>query len=337
MRYSAMHVGLVGAGRIGALHARLLLASPAVDALTIADLGPDRAAKLAADVGATAAPTPAALVDAGVDALVITAATAAHAELIHLGADAGLPTFCEKPIALDLEATDAVIEHVRETGIALQIGFQRRFDAGYQEARRRVAAGEPGRLLVVRMATHDPAPPHESYIPVSGGIFRDLHIHDFDILRWVTGQEVAEVYADGAVLDDHMFARYGDIDTAVAVLRLEDGTLAILSGTRRDPLGYDVRMELFGVRDSIAVGLDDRTPLRSVEPDAAAPPGPGYRDFMQRFEPAYRAELAAFVDVAQGRAASPCTGEDARACLLVAIAADRSRAEHRPVRVEEVA
>ena len=332
-----MHVGLVGAGRIGALHARILRALPAVDELTIADLEPDRAAKLAADVSATPAPTPRALVDSGVDALVIAAATPAHAELIHLGADAGLPTFCEKPIALDLETTDAVIEHVRKAGIALQIGFQRRFDAGYREARRQVAGGELGRLLVVRMATHDPAPPPEAYIAVSGGIFRDLHIHDFDALRWVTGQEVVEVYADGAVLDDQAFARYGDVDTAVAVLRLEDGTLAILSGARRDPLGYDVRMELLGDGDSIAVGLDQRTPLRSVEPDAPATGGAGYSDFVQRFEPAYRAELATFAEVAQGRAESPCSGEDARACLVVAVAADRSRAEHRPVRVEEVA
>ena len=332
-----LHVGVIGVGRIGAFHVESLRALDGVSALTLADADATRALQVARDLDANAAETPEALVDAGVDALVIATATAGHAPLLRLAAAAGLPAFCEKPVALDLAAIDDVLEEVSRAGILVQIGFQRRFDAGYQEARRRVAAGEPGRLLVVRMATHDPAPPHESYIPVSGGIFRDLHIHDFDILRWVTGQEVAEVYADGAVLDDHVFARYGDVDTAVAVLRLEDGTLAILSGTRRDPLGYDVRMELFGVRDSIAVGLDDRTPLRSVEPDAAAPPGPGYRDFMQRFEPAYRAELAAFVDVAQGRAASPCTGEDARACLLVAIAADRSRAEHRPVRVEEVA
>src|SRR6266540_3356151 len=330
MRYSAMHVGLVGAGRIGALHARLLLASPAVDALTIADLGPDRAAKLAADVGATAAPTPAALVDAGVDALVIAAATAAHAELIHLGADAGLPTFCEKPIALDLEITDAVIEHVAKANVALQIGFQRRFDAGYLEARRLRASGELGRMYIARLATHDPAPPHEGYVAAAGGIFRDLHIHDFDAVRWVTGQEVVEVYADGSVLHDERFARHGDVDTAAAILRLADGALGIVSGTRHDPRGYDVRMELFGSGESIAVGLDERTPLRSVEPGVPPPASPGYGNFMERFDAAYRAELAAFLEVARGRTESPCTGDDARSALLIAMAAGRSLAEHRP-------
>jgi myo-inositol 2-dehydrogenase/D-chiro-inositol 1-dehydrogenase len=333
-----MHVGLVGAGRIGAFHARVLAASPAVDRLTVADLDAELAARVATGVGAGAASRPRDLPDAGVDALVIAAATAAHAELIHLGADAGLPTFCEKPIALDLETTDGVIEHAAKAGIALQIGFQRRFDAGYQEARRRRAAGELGRLYVVRLATHDPAPPHEGYVSVSGGIFRDLHIHDFDSLRWVTGQEVIEVYADGAVLHDQMFARHGDVDTAVAVLRLADATLGIVSGSRHDPRGYDVRMELFGSGDSIGVGLDGRSPLRSVEPGVAAPAGrQGYRNFMERFEAAYRAELEAFLEVARGEAASPCTGEDARSALVIAMAADRSRAEHRPVRVEEVA
>jgi myo-inositol 2-dehydrogenase/D-chiro-inositol 1-dehydrogenase len=333
-----MHVGLVGAGRIGASHARMLAASPAVDQLTVADLDAELAARVATGVGAGTAPRPRDLPDAGVDALVIAAATTAHAELIHLGADAGLPTFCEKPIALDLETTDAVIEHAAKAGIALQIGFQRRFDAGYREARRRRAAGELGRLYVARLATHDPAPPHEGYVSVSGGIFRDLHIHDFDSLRWVTGQEVIEVYADGAVLHDRMFARHGDVDTAVAVLRLTDGTLGIVSGGRHDPRGYDVRMELFGSGDSISVGLDWRTPLRSVEPGVAAPTSRlGYRNFMERFEAAYRAELEAFLEVARGEAASPCTAEDARTALVIAMAADRSRAEHRPVRVEEVA
>ena len=134
-----------------------------------------------------------------------------------------------------------------------------------------VASGALGNLLVVRLATHDPAPPPEAYIASSGGIFRDLHIHDFDAVRFVTGQEVVDVYADGAVQETAWFAEHGDVDVAVAVLRMSGGTLAILSGTRHDPLGYDVRLEAFGTADSIAVGLDARTPLRSVEPGVAAP------------------------------------------------------------------
>jgi myo-inositol 2-dehydrogenase/D-chiro-inositol 1-dehydrogenase len=331
-----MHVGLVGAGRIGAFHGRVLAQSPAVDRLTVVDLNPDLAAEVAAKLGAGSVPTPQDLVDADVDALVIAAATPVHVELIHLGADAGLPTFCEKPIALDLETTDAAIEHVAKAGIALQIGFQRRFDAGYRKARRCRESGELGRVYVVRLATHDPAPPDDAYVATSGGIFRDLHIHDFDILRWVTGQEVVEVYADGSVLHDQMFARHGDLDTATVALRLADGTLAVVSGARHNPRGYDVRMELFGSGDSVAVGADARTPLRSVEPGVPAPAGTGYANFMERFDAAYRAELAAFLEVAAGRAESPCTGDDARRALLIAMAADRSRAEHRPIRLEEM-
>jgi myo-inositol 2-dehydrogenase / D-chiro-inositol 1-dehydrogenase len=332
-----LHVGLLGTGRIGAFHARMLQALPGVDRLTITDADAERAAQVAAELGVASAPSAHALIDAGAEALVIAAATAAHAELIHLGADAGLPTFCEKPIALDLETTDAVVEHVEKAGVALQIGFQRRFDPGYLAARRLLTSGGLGRLYAVRLATHDPAPPHEAYIASSGGIFRDLHIHDFDALRWATGQEVVEVYADGSVLHDERFARHGDVDVAAAVLRLADGALGIVSGARHDPRGYDVRMELFGSGDSVAVGVDPRTPLRSLEPGVPPPPGPGYRGFMERFATAYQAELAAFLEVAQGRAASPCTGADARSALLIAMAADRSLAEHRPVRLEEVA
>lgn len=331
-----MRVGLVGAGRMGAFHARVLAAHPEVEELLITDVDAALGARVAADVGASAAESVDQLIGRGVDALVIAAATSAHAELIHRGADAGLPTFCEKPIALDLPTTDEVVEHVRRAGIPLQIGFQRRFDAGYLAARELVRSGRLGTLYVVRMAAHDPEPPHEAYIPASGSIFRDLHIHDFDIVRFVTGQEIEEVYADGAVLGFEVFAKYDDVDTSVAILRLSGGTFGLMSGTRHDPLGYDIRMELFGSGDSVVVGWDSRTPLRSVEPGAPPLPGPAYRNFVDRFEPAYRAEMDAFVGVAAGRTGSPCTGEEAREALRAAIAADRSREERRPVSVDEI-
>src|SRR5205814_6473231 len=184
----------------------------------------------------------------------------AHAPLLGLAARAGLPTFCEKPVALELSELDAVLEEVARAGIFVQVGFQRRFDAGYRAARDAVAAGALGNLLVIRAATHDPSPPSEEYIAVSGGIFRDLHIHDFDAVRWVTGEDIVEVYADGAVRATPWFERHGDVDTAVAALRLSGGALGILSGTRHDALGYDVRLEVFGAADSIVVGADARSP-----------------------------------------------------------------------------
>src|SRR5207244_432336 len=155
--------------------------------------------------------------------------------------------------------------------------------------------GAVGKLLIVRAATHDPAPPPEPYIATSGGIFRDLHIHDFDAIHFVTGEEIVEVYADGTVREADWFGRHDDVDPAAAVLRLSGGSLAILSGTRHDPLGYDVRLEVFGTRGSLVAGVDGRSPFHSLEPDVSPPDGPGYRNFVERFEPAYAAELAAFL------------------------------------------
>jgi myo-inositol 2-dehydrogenase/D-chiro-inositol 1-dehydrogenase len=330
-----MRVGLVGVGRIGAFHARTLLSIDSVESVILADLDARRATDAAAELGATSAPTPEALVQTDIDALVIAAPTPAHQTLLSLAAAASLPAFCEKPVALDLPTLDAVIAETDAAVILVQVGFQRRFDAGYRAAREAVESGALGKTLVLRAATHDPSPPPEAYIATSGGIFRDLHIHDFDAIRYVTGREIVEVYADGAVRETQWFADHDDVDVATAMLRLDDGTLAIVSGTRHDPLGYDVRLQVFGTKDSIAVGVDERSPYRSVEPGAPQPKK-GYANFMERFADAYRAELAAFVDCVLNDKPSPCTLQDARAALAVAIAADRSRAEHRPVRVDEV-
>jgi myo-inositol 2-dehydrogenase / D-chiro-inositol 1-dehydrogenase len=331
-----LHVGVVGVGRIGAFHVRTLHRLAGVSSLTLTDADRALAAQAAEEVGARVVDDVEALVEAGVDALVIATTTPGHAPLLQLAASAGLPAFCEKPVALDVATIDEVVDAVARAGILVQVGFQRRFDSGYRAAREAVTTNALGNLLLVRAATHDPAPPAEAYIAASGGIFRDLHIHDFDAVRYVTGEEIVEVYADGAVRESQWFARHNDVDSAVAVLRLSGGALGIVSGARHDPLGYDVRLELFGSAESIVVGVDSRSPIRSVEP-GAPPPGLGYRNFLERFEAAYGAELAVFVDTIRNGGESACTLEDARAALVVALAADRSRAERRPVSIEEVA
>jgi myo-inositol 2-dehydrogenase/D-chiro-inositol 1-dehydrogenase len=333
---AGLHVGVVGVGRIGAFHVRTLVDLDDVDAVTVTDTDVARAAQIATKFDIDSAPSPEALLDGGVQALVVATPTPGHAPLLRLAARAGLPTFCEKPVALDLGTLDAVLDEVARSGILVQIGFQRRFDAGYRAVRDAVATGALGKVLVLRAATHDPAPPPEQYIAASGGIFRDLHIHDFDAVRFVTGREIIEVYADGAVRESPWFEQYGDVDTAVAVLRLDDGALGVLSGTRHDPLGYDVRLEVFGTHDSIVAGVDGRSPLHSVEPGTPRREAPGYRNFMERFEGAYRDELEAFVATVRTGGSSPCTLDEARAALLVALAADQSRAERRPVSIEEV-
>ncbi len=330
-----MKIALIGAGRIGRFHAGLLSKTRGVDALIIADEVPSSAADAAATVGATAAPSVDAALD-GADAVVIAAATSAHAALITMSARRGLPTFCEKPLALDVAASIAVARTVEDAGIRFQLGFQRRFDAGYREARRLVETGALGTLYAYRLAGHDPAPPHESYIPQSGGLFRDFSIHDFDVIRWLTGHEVVEVYADGGVRGFPVFAKYGDVDTGVATLRMDDGVLGVLTSARHDPLGYDIRAELFGSGDSVSVGLGPRTPMRSVEPGVPPPAGPPWAQFMDRFGDAYAEELATFVRVARGELPSPCTARDGVQAIRIAEAATRSLHEHRPVRVEEI-
>jgi myo-inositol 2-dehydrogenase/D-chiro-inositol 1-dehydrogenase len=331
-----LQVGVVGVGRIGVFHAETLRALDGVAGVTVTDVDEARAAAVAADLGVGVVAEPGDLVAAGVDAVVIAAPTHAHASLIRLVAEAGVPAFCEKPVALEVAAIDQVMAAVEDAGTLVQVGFQRRFDAGFAAARAAVESGEIGTVLVVRAGTHDPAPPPESYIAGSGGIFRDLAIHDIDAVRFVTGQEVVEVYADGAVRETPWFADHGDVDVAVATLRLADGALAVLTGTRRDPRGYDVRLELFGTGESLVVGVDPRSPYRSLEPGAPAPQEPGYASFMDRFAAAYRAELAAFVDTVAAGGSSLCPLSEARADLLVALAAERSRAERRPVSIEEV-
>ena len=330
-----MRVTLIGAGRIGKLHARLLSATPGIDALTVADIDSSLAAQVAGSVGATAATSIDAALD-GANAVVIAAATTAHAELIRAAIARGIPTFCEKPLSESLDGTIALAADIERSGVPFQLGFQRRFVAAYREVRRLVESGELGTLYAIRQAGHDPAPPHEAYIAQSGGLFRDFSIHDFDILRWMTGCEVEEIYADGTVRGFDVFKKYDDVDTAAAVIRLIDGPLTVLTVSRHDPLGYDIRAEVFGSKDSVSVGLGPKTPMRSVEPGVPPPAGPAWQDFLVRFEDAYAAEFVAFLAVARGEAASPCTAVDGLAALRIAEAADRSRHEHRPVRLAEI-
>ncbi|MYR57010.1 dehydrogenase, partial [Streptomyces sp. SID625] len=184
--------------------------------------------------------------------------------------------------------------------------------------------------------TSDRTPPPADWLPLSGGLFRDTLIHDFDALRWVTGQEITEVYARGSDAGPAMFREAGDVDTGAAVLTLDDGTLATATATRLNGAGYDVRMELAGERDQLVVGLDDRTPIASTEPTGPPAADKPWTGFLERFGPAYEAELNAFVDVLLGQRPNPCDGHEALQALRVAEACEQSRREHRPVRLAEI-
>jgi myo-inositol 2-dehydrogenase / D-chiro-inositol 1-dehydrogenase len=331
-----MRIGLIGVGRIGVFHASTLRGLPGVDSLIITDADLGRAREVAAQFGAQAAGSVAEVLGAGIDALVIAAATGAHPELIKGGVQTGVPVFCEKPVAPDVEGTLDVIKATSGSAVPVQIGFQRRFDEGFRAARAAARSGSLGWLHTIRSATFDAAPPPAGYISGSGGIFRDCAVHDFDAIRWVSGREVVQVYATGGNRGEEFFRAAGDIDTACAVLTLDDGTLAVVTCGRYNDAGYDVRLELLGSAGSVCAGLDDRMALRSAEPGQGFPAGPAHRDFVGRFGDAYVAELAAFIGVAAGQAASPCTLEDALEAFYVAEACELSRHRQRPVPVAEV-
>ena len=331
-----MRIGLAGTGRIGAFHAKTLTTLPGVDDLVLADLDTAVAERVATDLGVSAAPSIDALLDSGLDAFVITAGTAAHAELLEAAIARDIPTFCEKPVALDLERTIALTELEATSSVPVHIGFQRRFDTGYRRVRDAVASGELGFIHTVRAATMDQAPPHAAYLPTSGGLFRDCSVHDFDILRFVTGREVSRVFAAGANKGEKFFTEAGDVDTAAATLVLDDGTLVSVTATRYNGAGHDVRMEVHGSKGTLGVGHDTTLAITSAEPAIDWPPGPRHWSFMERFLPAYVTELTAFVDVARGVTPSPCTVADALEAFRTAEACARSMASGRPVDLADI-
>lgn len=318
-----MRIAVVGTGRMGRFRAEQLRRR-GHDVL-VASREPDRG-RPAEEV-----------LSEELDAAVVSSSTSRHPADIAAVAARGLPMLSEKPIALTLRETRETLEGVDAAGGTLQVSFQRRFDPGFRAAREAVAQGAIGTLYLVRLNSHDHEPSPERYIPTSGGIFKDLHVHDFDIARWLTGCEVEEVYAVGAVRKWERFGRYGDVDTAAVLLTMDGGLPVLLSGTRHDPRGYDFRAELFGSDDSLAVGLGPRTPIRSVEDAGPALPDDPYHGFLDRFSAAFEAEIDAWLRLVAGEESNPCPGEEALEALRVAIACDRSRAEKRPVRIEEVA
>lgn len=343
-----MRIGLAGVGRIGACHASVLATLEGVEELLVADASAERAVRvvqaLADEMNARGGSSPRIealarpedLFGADLDGLVVAAATAAHPGLVCAAVAAGVPVFCEKPVAADIGEGRRVLEQVGRSDVAVQVGFQRRFDSGFAAAREAVAAGKLGWVHTMWASTFDPAPPPPEYVATSGGLFRDCSVHDIDALRWVSGREVVEVAATGSNRGAAFFADCGDVDTAGALLRLDDGTLAVLGATRYNAAGYDVRLEVFGAESSIAVGLDERSPFSSVEAGITWPCAKPYRDFLDRFAPAYAAELSAFVEVASGRRSSPCTVADSLETAYVAEACELARMQRRWVRVDEV-
>jgi myo-inositol 2-dehydrogenase/D-chiro-inositol 1-dehydrogenase len=335
-----MRIGLIGLGRIGAFHADTLAGLSAVEELIVTDVVDAAVEAVTGRIPkARAVGSPGVLLDSGLDGVVIAVSTTMHAELLLAAVEHGIPVFCEKPIAGTVDEAVKVRDRVGAAQVPVQIGYPRRFDPAFVAARDVLRSGELGRVHTVRSTTLDPAPPPVAYLAASGGIFHDCSVHDFDAVRWVTGQEVTEVYAVGTAdpsAPDEMYLANGDFSTVSTLLTMDDGTIGVVSNTRTNARGYDVRLEVHGSADSVAAGLDDGLPLRSTQPGITWPAGSPHTFFMDRLAEAFRRELATFCDVATGTVDSPCTLDDALMTSLVAEAATVSAKNHRPVRVEEI-
>jgi myo-inositol 2-dehydrogenase/D-chiro-inositol 1-dehydrogenase len=327
-----VRVALIGAGRIGQRHAATLASAiPRADLAVIADVHGPSAEALAGRVRCeswTADPATV-LADPSIDAIVIASSTDSHAPLIVGAAEAGKQIFCEKPIALDLEATDRALDAVDRASVRLQMGFQRRFDKAYATAKALIDEGALGRIEAIRDTMRDPGPAPRAYLETSGGLYRDMTIHNFDCVRWMMNAEVTELFAMGSAIVDPLFQELGDIDTSVISLRFAGDALGVIDNSRRSGFGYDVRTEVFGSEGALMIGYSRDTPMLRLD-------GKGIHSdhihwFLERFDQAYIDELKVFADSIVEDTPPPVDGNDARAAMALAYAAEASRRENAPV------
>ena len=326
----SLSIALFGAGRIGRIHGRNIAAHPRARLAAVVDPHRESAQALARDLGCEVAGTDAVMADASIDAVVVASATDTHCELIEAAARAGKAVFCEKPVDLSLPRVDRCLAVVDETGVPCAIGFNRRFDPQFARLHAQLAAGRVGRLESVIIISRDPAPPPVGYIASSGGLFRDMTIHDFDMARWLLGVEPVTVYATGTCLVDPAIAGAGDIDTATVVLSTGDGVTATISNSRRASYGYDQRIEVFGSGGMLQAGNNTETNL-VFSGEAGVVAEKPLHFFLERYAEAYRRELDTFVNgVLDGQSPGPGVG-DGRQALVLAEAALLSMREGRPV------
>ncbi len=315
-------VVVIGAGRMGDIRATDLAADPRVSQILIANRTVDRARGLADKVSGRAIDWESAA-ETEADAYVMALATDAHGDMLDRLLEHGKPILCEKPIALTIADTQRICDKVEESGAQMQIGFQRRFDAGMARARDMVASGDLGRIYDLVLASRDHTPPGRDFLPGSGGIFRDLHVHDFDIASWIVDSPIATVQATRAIRGDGDYAEFDDADVTKIIATTESGIPLSITGTRHDARGHDVRLEVFGSKDSVSAGITSRTPLLALDGSEVGIDNDVYTGFIDRFRDAFRAETTAFVDLVSG-ADNPCPAQAALDALRASIACEKS-------------
>lgn len=329
-----MKVLVIGAGRMGAIRVEDLAADDRVTEVLVTNRNQQKAADLAEKFGATVVPWDS-MATVLVDAVVVAVGTDAHEAVLNDVLPHGIPVLCEKPIAMTIEATEKAIDLAARSGSPLQIGFQRRFDESIRAVHDSIAHGNVGTLYSLTMTSHDHTPSAREFIAGSGGIFRDLHVHDFDLVRWLTGSEVETVVATKSVREHMDYADFNDADVSSIIAVTTNGIQVMISGARHDARGHDVRLEAFGSKDSVSAGLNVRTPLRTLEGDLGFSDNP-YSGFVDRFRGAFRHETNAFVSFALGDIDNPCPPHSALESLRIAIACEQSIDTRAVVRVSEV-
>ncbi len=333
-----LNIGIIGAGRIGKVHMQSITYNvPTAKVLGITDVFKDGLQELADKYGIEKvyADYKEMLADEAIDAVLVCSSTDTHADISIEAAKAGKHVFCEKPVDLTPEKVRAVIDAVAEAGVKLQVGFNRRFDHNFAHVRSLINEGKVGNLELIKITSRDPEPPPAEYAAVSGGMFLDMTIHDFDMARFLAGSDVTEVYASATCLVDPAIGEAGDVDTAIINLKFENGALGVIDNSRRAAYGYDQRIEVFGSLGAAMASNDTPTNVTVMNSDGVTTDKPLYF-FLERYMQSFRDEMVQFVDAVLNDKPTPTTGLDGLNSILVALAAKKSVKEGRPVKISEI-
>jgi myo-inositol 2-dehydrogenase/D-chiro-inositol 1-dehydrogenase len=332
-----VNIAIFGVGRIGKIHLKNLLRFPGVNVVAVADTHypADEFKKEFKEVFFSSNPEEV-LALPTVEAVLICTPTSSHAAMIELALQSGKHIFCEKPVDLSLERTKALVDMANQSGVKLMLGFNRRFDPDFLQARKSIQAGRIGDIQIIKITSRDPGLPPLDYIKNSGGLFMDMAIHDFDMARYMMGKEVKEVYSRGLVLVDKQVGEVGDVDTALTTLIFEDDTYAVIDNSRKAIYGYDQRLEVFGNKGMIQVENNQHN--RNIVSDAEGIHQSLPLDFfMDRYAASYLNEIQYFVDAISKNAPIPVSGDDGLKATIIAVAAKKSVLEGRPVAISEIA
>ncbi len=333
-----MNLGLIGAGRIGKIHGQVIISSiSGADIIMLSDVNLEQAQEWAAEVGINKVTNnyKEVLANLEVEAVLICSSTDTHADIIIESARAGKHIFCEKPIDFNTAKIKLALEEVKKAGVKFQVGFNRRFDHNFSKARDAAQNGDIGDIHIIKITSRDCAPPPVEYVKVSGGIFLDMMIHDFDMIRFLSGSEAEEIFAYGSVLVDEEIGKAGDIDTAIVTIKFKNGSLGVIDNSREAVYGYDQRIEIFGNKGVITAENDFPDNIKITTIRSTASTTPLYSCF-DRYADSYRKEIEEFVKAVVEDTETKVIGNDGLVSVLMGLAAQKSLDEGRPVKLSEI-